>query len=576
MTAKQGMGRKVPQVGSKGNHKVVNKSTFTVSLDMLDKMIKYFFTDNISANKATIIAMDQLFDLMHEASWSEDDRKATRVFMIQRYLDKYLRHNLRDASLFDVVFEGGQFEEAVNEVVDEIFEVNEDDELVSELSDEDINAVNSFIVDRLQNSYLFEAVPELEDLCQRIRQNDFITLADINQEFSAKISGLHRNIQQAEQVAHSSTQDFSLTRSSLDLAYTQTVSALNQASNIVRTGVRELNVMLNGGFQAGRVYLFIGMTGGWKSGFLLSCVKWFKKFNPNIKTKDPTKQPIALYLTQENDMTETMERFYAACIPLDEQRPLKEMHTGDILEQLDEHGWLNEDEGKDDPNIVFRYRPSKSISTQDLDGMIDELATQGYEVCLLVHDYVKRIRPASPSDNPYVELGDVIDEFSIIAKQRKFPVVTASQINRSGIQKIEEAAKQQTNTAQNLGLSVIGDSARMAENADGVYIIHREMKQSNETLYLTVRRLKQRGGGKSGQSYFAQPFLPENEMCLVEDADLMSSAAVFDLSDNIGQNPSSRASSSLGNGAAKRKVAARPTRPSNADSQEVDESVPMS
>jgi replicative DNA helicase len=575
VVANKGLGRKVPK-GSMNSH-TAQKTKFDLSLDMLDKMIMYFFTENLSATKATIIAMDQLFGVICETSWSEDDRKASRVFIVKRYLDKYLYCNLRGETLFDTVFEGGQYEADVNEIIDEIFEADDDGNLLRELSDEDIYAVNVYVADRLQFGYLFDYVPVSDDLSQRLQQHDYVTLSDINDEFREHTASLNRRLQQTEQIKHATGQDVSLSRSSLDTAFANTITALNQTSNIIRTGIRELNVMLNGGFQAGRVYLFIGMTGGWKSGFLLSCVKWFKSHNPDIRTKDPTKKPIALYLTQENDTDETMQRFYVMCVPLDEQRDLKDLETSDVLEQLDEHGWLNEDDDKSAADIVFRYRPSKSISTQDLDAMIDELATQGYEVCLLVHDYVKRIRPATPCGDAYVELGDVIDEFSIIAKQRKFPVVTASQINRGGIQKIEEAAKQQSNTAQNLGLSVIGDSARMAENADGVYILHRETKQSENQLYLTVRRLKQRGGGKSEVAFFAQPFLPDNEMCLVEDADMMSSACVYDLSDNIGANPVSSTRSSLGNGAAKRKVAERPTRPkASTTTKDVDDSVPMS
>jgi len=45
--------------------------------------------------------------------------------------------------------------------------------------------------------------------------------------------------------------------------------------------------------------------------------------------------------------------------------------------------------------LILKYRPTQSISTADIDDMIQELYMEGLEVVMVVHDYIKRIKPLS-------------------------------------------------------------------------------------------------------------------------------------------------------------------------------------
>ena len=51
--------------------------------------------------------------------------------------------------------------------------------------------------------------------------------------------------------------------------------------------------------------------GGGKSVFLLNTIFWACKYNDDIVCLDRTKQPAALYITQENDVEETFDRVYS-------------------------------------------------------------------------------------------------------------------------------------------------------------------------------------------------------------------------------------------------------------------------
>ena len=71
-------------------------------------------------------------------------------------------------------------------------------------------------------------------------------------------------------------------------------------------GMQGLNEMVGGGFESGRVYMLLGITGIGKSISLLNLVYQLKRYNRNYKTKDPTKTPCIVLLTMENTVVETI------------------------------------------------------------------------------------------------------------------------------------------------------------------------------------------------------------------------------------------------------------------------------
>jgi replicative DNA helicase len=332
--------------------------------------------------------------------------------------------------------------------------------------------------------------------------------------------------------------DFSTTASSLNAVFTSSLVDLKKPSNIIKTGIQDLNEMLNGGFQSARVYLVLGDTGGWKSGFLLNCVKWAVEHN-KIKSNDPTCRPCVLYVTQENDVNETNERIWSIIKNDTDPGDLKMVENSQlVMERFGESDWIN-----DDPERMvafFKYRPSRSINTADIDHMIDDIKLEGYEVRMVVHDYVKRIMPVEYTGDIRIDLGTVVDEFSTIAKNRNIPFVTASQINREGTKKIEAALEaKKNNIGQKLGISDTGESKLMIENADYVFINYIEFQASTKTWYLTMKRVKSRGRKKSGLEYIAHPFVKDNGMLLIEDINLAAKLSLGSLGDGLSIDPRS-------------------------------------
>jgi len=194
-------------------------------------------------------------------------------------------------------------------------------------------------------------------------------------------------------------------------------------------------------------------------------------------------------------------------------------------------------------DIVMKYQPKGSINTADIESIINEIESEGeYEVKLLIHDYLKRIDPAINKNDIRLNLGEVVNDFSILAKHLKIPVITANQMNKEAYKVLENDLeglanaknKDKKDLAKNLSLTMQSESSQIHENADGVYGIHREYLKSEDAWFLAFKDLKMRGSKKTRTMeniYFAHPFMKENSMRLVEDIDKPTMASIKNISD---------------------------------------------
>ena len=154
-----------------------------------------------------------------------------------------------------------------------------------------------------------------------------------------------------------------------------------------------------------------------------------------------------------------------------------------------------------------------------------DLYLEGYEVVMIVMDYIKRFNATENfRDQRHFELGAIVDEMSIVAKRYGIPVVTGMQLNRGAYEKFQTAIeKGDTGAIKKLGASDAGESINVFENADCVVFQGRVPIASVNRLYLTMTLGKMRGKRASNLSFLAQPFDVDehgdtNEMRLQEDA----------------------------------------------------------
>ena len=117
----------------------------------------------------------------------------------------------------------------------------------------------------------------------------------------------------------------------------------------------------------------------------------------------------------------------------------------------------------------------------------------------------------------------------------QIPVITAQQTNREGNSIIDAAIQEdKSDIARFIGASQIGSCWPIMEDSDWVAIINRELRKSDQKLYLTFKRVKFRGKTQPGVSdYFNMPFVDERFMRLETDVDKPSSLAIRSLASDL-------------------------------------------
>ena len=298
---------------------------------------------------------------------------------------------------------------------------------------------------------------------------------------------------------------------------TETYERIQSSSSFLRTGYQALNSMLDGGFENARVYNFIGATGGFKSGLLLNLMRSIKLYNKSRQRKDPTKRPTILFLSQENNIWETIVRIFSI---FSGAGKMKSYSLDDVFRILEDGGFsVVSDE--DDIDIEFRYYGNMDIGVADIRGIYEELDNEGREVICVIQDYIERLRPPTMSVEKRMQLNDVSNQLHDLAIELDIPILTASQFNRSGVSTIESIRdSNKYDAGKSVGMKDISESFGMLKNFDANISIVIEYDQSEERFYLSFRALKYRGDDSEALTYFLQPFVgKKSKILLQEDID---------------------------------------------------------
>lgn len=485
--------------------------------EMITSILFYSISNHEQITKKSLTNLRKLLELIDERDYENKNYdefinlKVTKS-VLSLILDKKVSTNsLIKQHIYD------EFPEHI-EGLEYLFETYFEEE---ELTTDEIAYINKFVEQRLTYSYMYKYREEFKEVFSELDTSD--NFENLNARFIDIIERAFSDVKNAKADSECVINDFDMcdwTKS--ETVIKRTIEDLNKPNNKIKTGIKMLNSMLNGGLECGRLYLVCGVPKSFKSGTLLNICLWACKYNKNFILKDPKKKPTIFYLTQENSVKETIDRMYFHLTGKSIKEAKNEREAMEVI---------SKGLGFENVNLIIRYRPNKSISTLDLDAMIDEIEADGNEVVLLVQDYTKRIRSSNYTSELRIELGNVSDDFCNIAKARNIPVVSGCQLNREAYKTIEMAlAKGKKDIAKELNASHIGESAMLIENADYSFIINKEEVAEKNEEYLSFKLIATRV--KSPEvTYFAQKF--ENGMRLEEDINLTKSLSVEAIGENM-------------------------------------------
>lgn len=487
-----------------------------LDVDTLDTYCEYVLNSGVNKhiNFSNLINLKDYIDAMDPKIFMSNDAKFMRYQFIQNYLEAKLDKGLSSEKLIL---------EYINSQVDVKFQRMIKTHIldsieVGKLTRKDVEFINSSVYQQYSLIFMQGYKVPLMKVVEDLDTNQFGATPDevdnAIQFFQKILSDLTKTQRRAKQENR-----FNLTDENLFNAVMQEAcERLLSDSQFIESGMQGLNAMLNGGFENARVYNFIGATGGFKSGLLLNLMKQFQLFNKGKEHKDPTKRPTILFLSQENNIWETILRIfgiYASTMPIKQYTPKQ------IIEMLANGGFtLVTDD--DDIDIEFRYYGNMDIGVPDIKGIVEELDNEGREVICVLQDYIERLRPPQRTAERRVQLFDVSNELHDLAIELDIPIITGSQFNRDGVATIEQMQNSNKfDIGRNVSSNNVSESFGMLKNFDVNIGIVIEYDSNDERYYLSFRKMKMRGADDMKIDYFLQPFVGhKSKIQLMVDRDV--------------------------------------------------------
>ena len=424
------------------------------------------------------------------------DRKITNPVIFEETLYSYFENNEDEMALVQ-----GAIDRADAALNPEYF------------SDNDLESFLAYIEDRYTYSCLYEAVDEYEHMINAIRNENVANVPQLAIQAREMSQRVIKNLRDTGDARKDRQNDFTLNKKEeFKKSIRRAIDRARSPASLVYSGMKLHNKQLGGAYQAGRVYLYIGPSGGGKSMLHLNQMRWFLTCNPNMVSYNPRLIPCALYVTLENDIDETHERNFSINVPKSVRgnKTLKDFEEDQVCDMYEDQGLF------DGPSTFhIKYRRHRSITTADLEVMMDELEDDGYECRLLLLDYTKRIRPVHEVKDIRLDLGEVINDLSSIAKARRIPVITSAQMNGEGMKALEEA--QDMDAVKKLTVGVVGESKLMIENVDYAFLFYNAYSASLKKTFWTCKKIKGRAKDTYREPFILHPYLDDEITRFDED-----------------------------------------------------------
>lgn len=507
-------------------------------LDTLDIYCEYLLNDSSKyINYANLTNLQDYVSRMDSKLFLTNDAKMARYEFIRTYLDARINRGVVSRKMCLRHVSENVASKYWKIIQREILNSIEPDTLKKK----DIEFINDMIFAQLNVMFLHAYKAPLVRLMEELETNEF---GKSPEDCTNAIALFQMLLSELTKAQRRSKQDnrFNLT----DATHFKAIMAeawdrILSESQYWQTGMQGLNDMLGGGLENSRTYNFIGATGGFKSGLLLNLMKMVKLHNKGRKHKDPNKRPTILFLSQENNIWETILRIFGI---FGTTKNIKNFTVEEIMEILEKGGFcLVNDEL--DIDIEFRYYGNMDIGAADIRGIVEELDNSGREVIGIFQDYIERLRPPNMQADRRTQLNDCSNQLHDLAIELDIWIVTGSQFNRDGVATIEDMrAASKHDIGKKVGSKDISESFGMLKNFDVNISIVIEYDATEKRFWLSFRRLKFRGDDTDRLDYFLQPFVGENsKIQLMEDVDsdtpVYRRSMIDDVSANIADDAQS-------------------------------------
>ena len=523
--------RAIIRTNAKRNLANIRTSKLKIQMDLttLDMIIAFIYKDSVLRTRKALTNIDKLFkslDLtIYEKKGEDNSDILNRIWIITTSLHAKLKEGLVNDDIIKQYCKDREDCDAYKESLIDILT-----EKGQKITYEESKYLLKQIDDRLSFGYaitLKEIVEEMMSLIDPSDIRSYKSISDDLYQIANAIININRKSNSID-----SEQTFSLQEEVFQTVISDSLEKLKNRNRIFITGIKRLNTFLAPGYMSKRLYTYLAFPGGGKSQILLKAALDIRKYNAGIQCKNPDNRPAVLFITMENSIEETVERIFNVVASDDD---IRNYTPAQVLRMLKNDGELALTD-KTNIDIIIKYYPNRSIDTNDLYGIIQDLEDDGVEVCALILDYLKRIKPAEAGDNEKIELKNITNELKDLATILDIPVITAQQLNRTASAIIDAAIQAKKEDVTRLvGRDGVAGAWEIIENSDVVIIINREKKLGTSDVYLTFKLLKRRYRSAETDDalreleYFNHPYAQGSSIKLIDDIDMDVSLSLTSL-----------------------------------------------
>jgi hypothetical protein len=379
-------------------------------LTTLNMVIAFIYKDSVLRTRKTLHNILKLFNSLDMSVYEKNPYQQDRIWIIKRTLEAKLNqgYDSNPEFLMQLLKDDINCPESAKLIIDDI--------PLMKISHEESKYLIKKLDDTLEFGYVVTVKDVMRQILDNIDNGDFKSYKAVQEDLyniSTAIINIKRNA-----LSMGSDQTFSLQEEIFDTVVADALQRLKDRNRIFLTGVQMWNTILSPGYMSKRLYTYLAFPGKGKSTILLKSALDIRRYNKGIVTKDQDKRPAVLFLTLENDIAETVERIYNMTVDTDDIRNYSEKQIKKKLKK-DGHLELTSDDNID---IIIKEYRNRELDTNDLYGIINDLADEGVEVITLIVDYMKRIRPAERASDEKGELKNISNELKELAKFFDIPV----------------------------------------------------------------------------------------------------------------------------------------------------------
>ena len=265
-----------------------NRVKIEVPVPLMKSLIAYLFSDHRSRH--FIKKLYALLNIVDPASFTEDSDLDVLYAIVMTYVKTAIDDNVDSLPLLMNKVQAIQrFEDQVEEVLMDINDIAIDEDTAVFIENE--------FIDRLNYVSALPVVSSLKAAISQFDKNEFDSFAEAIEAIREHTSVFNKTISMRSSAALS-IPEIDFNDEKFDDILAKVYKNLTNEKRFVKTGIKRLNKMFHGGFQPGRVYVGLAVSGGFKSGLLLNMFLWGPKYNRNLRCRDQAKKPMYLYITK--------------------------------------------------------------------------------------------------------------------------------------------------------------------------------------------------------------------------------------------------------------------------------------